>query len=408
MARGRIGRCRYRAGALKVAYLVSRFPHVSETFIVRELNAVVAEPGVEAELRFLYPPVVPTVHPSARPWIDRAQRPSMRAAAAATMWWLARRPLRLLATLGVIVAGHGRRPDSLLRALATLPLALAHARAVQAEHVHAHYATWPALAAWVCHRMTGVTFSFTAHAHDLYIEQTFLARKTHDARFVAVISEFNRDFLTPYAGATPLHVVRCGIDPETYPYRDGRLPASGAVGALCVASLQEYKGHAVLLHALVQAERLTLDLVGTGELRDELGRLAEELGVADRVRFHGGLTEDEVARLLASAELFVAPSVVDRRGQMDGLPVALMEALACGVPAVSTRLSGIPELVRDGETGLLAEPGDADSLAGAIARTLADPAAADVRAAAGRRLVEAEFDIRRSGARMAELFRAAR
>jgi glycosyltransferase involved in cell wall biosynthesis len=99
--------------------------------------------------------------------------------------------------------------------------------------------------------------------------------------------------------------------------------------------------------------------------------------------------------------------VVDRRGQMDGVPVALMEALACGVPTVSTRLSGIPELVRDGETGLLAEPGDPASLADAIERTLADPAAAEARAAAGRKLVEAEFDIRASGRRMAELFRGA-
>jgi glycosyltransferase involved in cell wall biosynthesis len=391
---------------LKVAYFVSRFPHVTETFIVRELNAVVAEPDMEAEVRFLYPPVAPTVHPSAEPWIPGARRPAARDGAAATAWWLARRPLRLLSTLGAIVAGHARRPDSLVRALATLPLALAHARELRADHVHAHFATWPALAAWVCRRMTGVSYSFTAHAHDLFIEQTFLARKTREARFAAVISAFNRDFLAPYAGATPLHVVRCGIDPGLYPYRDGRLPADGPVRALCVASLQEYKGHAVLLRALVSTPRLTLDLVGTGELREELERLASELGVADRVRFHGGLPENEVAELLATAQLFVAPSVVDRRGQMDGVPVALMEALACGVPTVSTRLSGIPELVRDGETGLLAEPGDPESLAGAIERTLADPAAADARAAAGRKLVEAEFDIRASGARMAELFRA--
>jgi glycosyltransferase involved in cell wall biosynthesis len=391
---------------LRVSYFVSRFPHVTETFIVRELNVVADEPDIEADLGSLYPPTVPTVHPSAERWVGRAWRPSAAQGLAATAWWLVRRPLRLLATAGAIVAGHARDPGSLARALATLPLAAAHARALRADHVHAHFATWPALAAWVCHRLTGVTYSFTAHAHDIFNEQTFLARKARDATFVVPISEYNRAFLEPYAGSTPMHVVHCGIDPTAYAYRDGRLRDGGPVRALCVASLQEYKGHQVLIRALALSERVTLDLVGGGELKEELERLAAELGVADRVRFHGNLTEDEVARLLGEAQLFVLASVVDRRGQMDGIPVALMEALACGVPTVSTRLSGIPDLVRDGETGLLAEPGDPRSLHDAIERTLADPAAADARAMAGRGLVEEEFDVRRTGARMAELFRS--
>jgi glycosyltransferase involved in cell wall biosynthesis len=203
-----------------------------------------------------------------------------------------------------------------------------------------------------------------------------------------------------------VHVVHCGIDPGAYRYRGDRLPADGPVHAVCVASLQEYKGHAVLLRALAGADGLRVELVGTGELRGELERLAADLRVEDRVTFTGGLTEDGVVRLLEGAELFVLPSVVAASGQMDGLPVALMESLACGIPTVSTRLSGIPEIVRDGETGVLAQPGDADDLRAAIERTLSDPAAAEMRARAGRTLVEAEFDIRSNAAQLAELFRA--
>ena len=379
--------------------------------MVRELNVVDDHPDIDAELMSLFPPVVPTVHPSAERWVGRAQRPGALAALGATAWWLARRPARLASTAVAIVAGHLRRPRELTKALATLPLAAAHARTLRehgVDRVHAHFATWPALAAWVGMRLTDVPYSFTAHAHDIYLDRTFLDRKSRDADFVVTISEFNRRLLAPHAGDTPIHLVHCGIDPAAYGFRDGRLPASGPVRALCVASLQEYKGHEVLLRALRDEPRLELDLVGAGELREPLEALARELGVDGRVRFLGGLPENEVASLLDRAALFVLPSLVARSGQMDGLPVALMEALAAGVPTVSTRLSGIPELVRDGETGLLAEPGDAASLRDAIARTLADPAAAGRRAAAGRALVEREFDIRATGGRMAELLLQAR
>ncbi len=147
-----------------------------------------------------------------------------------------------------------------------------------------------------------------------------------------------------------------------------------------------------------------MELIGGGELRPELERLAAELGIAGRATFAGARDEEAVRDRLEAADLFVLASIVAADGQMEGVPVALMEALACGIPTVATRLSGIPELVVDDETGLLATPGDPAALAEAIARTLADPVAAKRRSAAGRKLVEEEFDLRRSGAEMAALF----
>lgn len=397
---------------MKVAYLVSRFPTATETFIVRELNAVAEAGGVELELYSLYPPSEPFVHPSARRWTERPHRPSPADAVAALGWWLLRRPLRLTSTVAAVVAGHARHPGVLGRALVTVPLAAEHARRVrhaEIEHVHAHFATYPALAAWVCHRLTGVSYSFTAHAHDIFIdhERSFLARKLRDARFVVVISDFNRRYLDAWIGGaeTPIHVVHCGIAPAAYAFRPRDPPAEGPVRAVCVATLEEHKGHDVLFRALALGDdrlaRIELDLVG-GRDPEPLRRLADDLGIAARVRFHGRLAEDEVAALLDRADLFVLPSRVARNGQMEGIPVALMEALAAGLRVVASRLSGIPELVREGETGHLAEPGDPAALAAALARALAG----EVDPRAGRALVEREFESGASGRRMVELFRS--
>lgn len=398
---------------VRVVYVVSRFPIVQETFIVRELDAVSAA-GVEIELHSLFAPLGTSVQPAAEPWVARLRPGGARHGVIGLAWWLARRPVRLASSVAVVCACYRRRPALALRALATVAIACGHARALRTapvDHVHAHFATYPALTAWLLNRLLGVPYSFTAHAHDLYVDQSMLTRKVNDACFVVTISEFNRRFLSEFGGGpggTPVHVVRCGVDPQAYEFRSRAVPANGPVRALCVASLQEYKGHAVLLRALAarpELARLHVDLVGDGHLGAQLERLAEQLGLSGRVRFEGPRSEDEVRELLHSADLFVLPSVIAADGQMEGLPVALMEALACGVPVVTTRLSGIPELVVDGETGLLAEPGDAVGLADALARTLADPDAARYRCERGRARVVQGFDVRVSGRRMATLFR---
>jgi colanic acid/amylovoran biosynthesis glycosyltransferase len=312
-----------------------------------------------------------------------------------------------------VIRGYARRPSLLARALATLPLAAAHARDVRVggvDHVHAHYATYPLLAAWLCHRLTGVPYSVTVHAHDIFVDRSFLEPRLADASFVVAVSEYNRQFLLAgrAAGSTPIHVVHCGLEPAAYPFRPRTPSPAGPLRGLCVASLQEYKGHDVLLRALAGGgpplARVELDLVGDGPARAELEGLARELGLGSRVRFHGSLPEPAVAELFEAADLFVLPSVVARSGQQEGLPVVLIEALAAGAPVVATRLSGVPEVIRDGSTGLLAEPGDPEDLARLLEALLDDPGTALERAEEGRRLVEREFDIRRTAEMLEELF----
>ena len=395
-----------------VVYLVSRFPVTSETFIVRELEALDRSDRFDLEIRSLFPSPDSPVHDVARRWTERLVRPSTSAGIAGFAWALLTRPLALASALASVTAGYARRPPLLARALITVLLACAHARDLARRsgptHIHAHYATYPALAAWVCRRLVGSSYSFTVHAHDLYVDQSMLDRKIADARYVVTISDYNRVLLEQHNSThTPIRVVHAGINTAAYDFRPRGIPTDGEVRALTVASLQQYKGHAVLLEALAMGgphvDRITLDLIGDGVLRGELEALVDRLGLRSRVRFLGSCSEDTVRASLDAADLFVLPSIVADDGQMEGLPVALMEALACGVPTVTTELSGIPEIVVDGVTGLLATPGDVTSLNETLAAMVQRGSATVEFAEAGRALVVREFDLRESISALAGL-----
>ncbi|OLO99702.1 colanic acid biosynthesis glycosyltransferase WcaL [Mycolicibacterium porcinum] len=398
----------------QIDYLVSRFPITSETFIVRELDALSPINGREIGLRSLFPSPDPQVHDIARPWVDKLVRPGVGATAVGFLWALLRHPLITLSILTDVVCGYAARPSLLLRALVTVPIATAHARDLRwtggTQHIHAHYATYPALAAWVCSRLTGVSYSVTIHAHDLYVDQSMLGRKLDGAEFIVTVSEYNRRLLARYT-STQVHVIHAGINTAAYPFRPRKIPDHGPIRALCVASLQEYKGHEVLLRALALGgpgvDRMELDLIGSGPLKDELQDMAADLRLTSRVRFHGGQSETAVKQALSEADLFVLPSIVAADGQMEGLPVALMEALASGIPTVSTELSGIPELVIPGRTGLLATPADAQSLRDTLEQLIASGPVLDDYARAGRDLVEQEFDNTATTAALRALFATA-
>lgn len=397
----------------RIDYLVSRFPQASETFIVRELDALASEARFTFGLRSLFPAPHTSVHDIARKWVLRLRRPSFGEALLGVGWAAARNPWVLASVIATVTSSYFARPSHLARALVTVALACAHAKEIHRSghsvHLHAHYATYPALAAWVCHKLLGLGYSFTAHAHDLYIDQSMLPTKIADADFVVTISEYNRRFLDRFVppGST-VSVVHCGIDVAKYAYREREMPEEGPVHALCVASLGEKKGHQVLFRALAiggpGVDRIQLDLIGPGPLRKSLGRLAEELGIEDRITFHGSRTETDVRDALGGADMFVLPSVIAADRQMEGLPVSIMEALACGLPTVSTALSGIPEIIIDGETGLLATPGDAQSLRDALEAMIGNPSAAKQYSRAGRKLVERQFDLDSATAALSQLF----
>ena len=290
-------------------------------------------------------------------------------------------------------------------------------QALGVAHVHAHYATHTAFMARAIHRLAGIGMSFTAHAHDIYLHREMLSEKLDASRFVVTISEFNRTWLERYCkdrSASKIHVVRCGVFPERHEPGPARYTGGGTAErfrVITVASLRDYKGIPVLIEACrLLKERipgLEWQLIGGGPDRKQLEEQIAHAGVEDVLALAGPRPEDEVALHMQRSDAFVLTSIVTASGRMEGIPVALMEAMASGLPAVATDISGIGELVLDGETGWLVPPGDPVAIANALAQVHDDPTEAGRRARRGRARVLGEFTVPANVARLRILLQEA-
>jgi colanic acid/amylovoran biosynthesis glycosyltransferase len=395
-----------------ILYVVSRFPNVPETFVVNEWWLMGSR--FRMEFASLVRMSETTLHPQTAELLPRVHFaglltvPTLRANARA----LARHPGRYLRTAVKVVAGSFRRPNGgVVKGAVAFWKGVRFAEIVEERgisHVHAHFISHSATTAWVISELTGVPFSITAHANDLYVRPALLDEKLREAEFVATISEYNREFIrTKCAEPGRVELVHCGVDTELFSFRQ----RNSYRRLLCVARLESTKGQADLLHAFARVQRevpkLTLDMIGDGADRARLERLRDELGLGEELRFHGALRTDQVRAALDQADVFVLPSLRHPSGRMDGIPVALMEAMASGLAVIATRLSGIPELVIHEETGLLVTPESPDELAAAIRRLVRDPELATRLAYAARERVCRYFDLETEGDRLAGLFATA-
>jgi glycosyltransferase involved in cell wall biosynthesis len=265
-------------------------------------------------------------------------------------------------------------------------------------HLHAHFAHSPAAVAHFARLAGGPPFSFTAHAKDLY---TTLPRnlrlRAHAARFVVTCTEHNGRYLKRLledGQPVSVNVIHHGTDLGRF-HPDRRRPEPGLI--LSVGRLVPKKGFPTLVRALQSLARdgsaFRCQIYGAGPERSQLEALAGGLGVDDRISFLGARPQEDVIAAYGRAALFVLAPVVLEDGDRDGIPNVLVEAMAAGVPVVSTRISGIPELIDDEVDGILVEPGDPDALAAAIRRLLGEPELAERLAAAARRKVESRFDL---------------
>lgn len=387
-----------------VAVLLSRFPSVTETFILREITELERQ-GQPVRLVPMLREAPKVVHEAARPWTERALYTSYISLpiAAANVLTALRHPLRYFRLLARLIAGTLGSPSMLLRTLAVFPKSVYLARRLKREgitHVHAHYATHPATMALIIASLTGITFSFTVHAHDIQVDRSLLRWKLRETRFVRSISAFNRRFLEelyPEEARGKIAVVHVGIQTERYEAnaqasRDDEVPR-----ILCVAAHKPYKGLPVLIEAcrILKEEGVAFhcDVVGDGPMHAELETMRNAAGLAKEFHLAGPRSETVVAEMMRDASLFVLPSIIAADGQMEGIPVALMEAMATGRAVVSTSISGIPELVEHGVSGLLVPPGDARALAAAMRELLEDRQRARQMGARGQEKVRAEFHL---------------
>ncbi|MDX1415151.1 MAG: glycosyltransferase [Candidatus Promineifilaceae bacterium] len=402
---------------LKVAYIMSRFPKLTETFVLYEMLAVERK-GVQIELYPLLREKTDVMHPEAVDYVERANyqpfiswpiiRSNLR-----SLW---QRPFAYLGTLGTIIRANWGSWRYLSGAFGIFPKSVhfAHLMAKDGvEHIHAHFASHPAAAAFIVHRMSGIPYSFTGHGSDLNRDQHMLCEKVAEASFVVPVSNFFREMILNLCGeqyADKVIVIHCGVDTDTFQpvERNERESENHEFNIFCVGTLHEVKGQTYLVEACRLLNERGIDFnchfIGDGPDISDLVEQVEQAGLSDRVRFHGRRTHEEVAALLQDATVLVTPSVPTNDGRREGIPVVLMEAMASGLPVVSTAISGIPELVEDQRSGYLTEPGDSVAIADALAALYFDPALRQQFAQAGREKVEDEFDLEKNAAILASNF----
>jgi colanic acid/amylovoran biosynthesis glycosyltransferase len=392
-----------------LGYVLKRFPRISETFIAAELIELERQ-GERVTVFALSRPEEPFTHG----FLSELKAPVV---------YLPRRPLRepvRVASGLARVLRHDLRGWLGAAAISLWPPRLiGWRRLLQAcvlrheleragvDHAHAHFASTAGGLAHLAWRMGGPPYSVTAHAKDIYHRQVRVERlraKLACATFVATVSPANREYLdSVLAGRACARVVPNSVDLRRLPPGDRR-PEAGSV--LSVARLIEKKGLGDLVQACGllarRGLRLRLDVVGDGPLRSLLEETAARTGAV--VGFHGALPHERVLELYRRAAVFCLPCVVASTGDRDGLPTSVLEAMALGVPVVTTAVNGLRELVVDGETGLVVPERDPEALAEALERLLGDGRLADRLAAAGRDLVERRFSLERSVSLLRALF----
>jgi glycosyltransferase involved in cell wall biosynthesis len=279
------------------------------------------------------------------------------------------------------------------------------ARTKGVSHLHAHFGTEPTTVAMLASQLSGLPYSFAAHAYDIYdqsrVNPVLLKEKIHLAQFVVTCTEYNRRTLRELAGrAAARKIIRIYHGVPVTRFRSNQSVQRRRHLILAVGRLVEKKGFPYLLHALKilreKGRSFQCLIVGEGEERENLAGQINALGLRDLVGLPGARPQEQVLNLMKQATLFVLPCVVSDSGNRDGLPNALVEALAVGLPAISTTLSGIPELIEHGVNGLLVPPGDSVSLALAIEQMLMDPDLRERLARNGIKKVRECFDLRKN------------
>ena len=266
-------------------------------------------------------------------------------------------------------------------------------------HLHAHFAHSPTSVAMFSSLLSGLPFSFTAHAKDIYTsDPRQLREKMAMAAYAVTCTEYNRRHLMGLGlnGHTPIHRIYHGIDLTLFNEQAPRPMPTPPYRILSIARLTAKKGLPTVLQALARLKQdgvaFDYTLIGDGDDRDTTLGLIETLGLANRSRWLGTLPHDVVREHYRQSDLFVLGCEIAANGDRDGIPNVLVESLAMGVPVVATRVSAIPEIITPGETGLLVEPGRPDQMASAMAQALTDHELRRRLIAAGHQRVQVSFD----------------
>lgn len=396
-----------------VGYVMSVWPRLSETFILQEIIAVERLGGRLRIFSVKNPkdgPVHAKVAQVRAPVKYLSIRRNRRAVWQANLRLFFKEPARYFRTL--LWAMRFGRPVYVRRFFQAGYLAEIVSQE-SVSHLHAHFAHDPTLVAMFTHRLTGIPYSFTAHAKDIYVKTPLeiLRAEAQQAQAVITCTEYNRKYLADHLGLVSndkLHCIYHGLETSQFKFSRARGSRPGPPVILSVARLVEKKGLNNLIAAAEilrgRGRSFQIEIIGDGPMRQALETQVLDLGLSNWVRLLGPLPHESVCEAYERASLFVLPCVVAPDGDRDGIPNVLLEAMACGVPVIATPVSGIPELIVAEREGVLVPPNSPEMLADALDRLLAQPELCDRLALAARAKVEAWFSVEGSSSRLLALF----
>ena len=406
---------------MRIAYIVKRYPRYSETFIVNEILAHEAA-GLDLHIFALRPPVDTHFQDKisqVRAPVTYLRKPSqgrtvaalnsLNPTAASYLWAELQQAAQAIPNFWQKLEYAAGESASVVYQAAWLAQEI---RQRGITHLHAHFGSVATSVTRLAAHFADVPYSFTAHAKDIFhesVEPEDLRRKLQDAAAVVTVSDYNVAYLKQQFGAAAQTVQRIynGMDLSELQYQS---PDQRPPKILSVCRLVEKKGLADLIDACALLRQrgceFTCQIVGTGPLEPKLRSQIQALHLDDWVEIVGPRPQREVFQLMQTAAVFAAPYVIGSDGNRDGLPTALLEAMALGTPCVATDVTGIPEIIRDGETGLLVGQHDVPALATALERFLTEASLRQTVARQARWLIETQFDITRNAAELRSLFQS--
>ena len=389
--------------------ILKGYPRISETFISNEI-LLLEEQGLNLHILSMRRPRESFFHPSvtqitaAVDYLPETFLTSLPQLLPHTLMTAAKQPRRFAVALQTAFRRFLRTHKSatfkhLFQAGYLVNKLLAGSRIT---HFHAHFAHSPTSVAFFASILSGIPFSFTAHAKDIYTsDPAQLREKMAHAAFVVTCTEYNRRYLIRISGNPLPSVFRIyhGIDIGLFSGRTARSLPSPPYRILTVSRMTAKKGLPTVFKALSilhdRGIHFHHTLIGDGEDRNSLQKLVRHLGLEPFIRWMGTQPHDEVIRQYEQADIFVLGCEIAANGDRDGIPNVCIESMAMGVPVVATRVSAIPELIENGKTGLLVEPGNPEALADAMVQALSDIRLRQEIIAAALDKVTRHFDNRR-------------
>lgn len=404
---------------MKVAYIVSMFPCWSETFILNELVSH-EKAGVDLTIFSIKNCSENMVHDEAEPFINKTvygkKYINFKLLLSHILLFISA-PFAYSRTLGKLLLLKVSSPLVKIKALAVFwlsPTFIFSARMKEIDHLHAHFATYPALLAWIMSKFIKIPYTFTAHAHDIYVNQDLLPIICEDAAAIVTISEFNKHFISQKVGTKyeeKTEVIHCGIDLDKFKFDVDNVYRYGndsPLNILSIGRLSGIKGFTYLIEALrlLKNEGVLFDcsIIGDGPLKVDLVHQVSESGLEDVVHFLGSKKADEIPLFLNKADVFVLACATDIIEGHDGIPVVFMEAMAYGTPVIGTVISGIPELIIDGKTGFCSVAESSTELRNKIQFFISNPNKVHEMTSAARKLIEDEYDIDITSRRLRKMF----